>query len=249
MSIKHLVCGGALFIALGWAANVPMAGAATNTRALINATIPQTTMNDLPVRDAIRYLRSITGANIFVNWNVLSNAGVSKLTPVSLTLRDVTVRKTLSLILSQVSPQTPLIFYVHNNVLMITTREAANAHMVTRVYPVGDLVMTVPNFTNAPTFNLSSATQNSTSQVSSQGGGGMGNVGGGGSMFQQNQQQTSAVKSSAQRGKNLVSLVVATIQPNIWEANGGRASIIYFRRELVVTAPVYVQRMISSTGH
>ena len=236
-------------MAFSCVAFVPHAKAAVNTRVMMDQILPQTTMNDLPLKDAITYLRSVTGANIFVNWNVLQNVGISKLTPVSLTLQNVSARKTLSLILEEVSPQTPLIFYTHDNVLMITTRSDANRRLVTRVYPVGDLVMTVPNFTNAPQFNLSSATQNSTSQVSSQGGGGIGNIGGGGSIFQQNSQQNANMTTTTDRAKELVSLIEATIEPSIWSANGGRANIVYFDRELVVNAPVYVQRMISSTGH
>jgi hypothetical protein len=235
-------------VALSCVAFIPQVKAAINTRVMMDQILPQTTMNDLPLKDAVTYLRSVTGANIFVNWSALQNAGISKLTPVSLSLQDVSARKILSLILEQVSPQTPLVFYTHENVLMITTRSDANRRLVTRIYPVGDLVMTVPNFTNAPTFNLSSATQNSTSQVSSQGGGGIGNIGGGGSIFQQNGQQNANIATPTDRGKQLVKLIEATIQPNVWTANGGRASIIYFDRELVVNAPVYVQRMISSTG-
>lgn len=247
MSIRKALSAAAVCLSI--ALFIPHTRAAVNTRALMDQILPQTTMNDLPLKDAITYLRSVTGANIFVNWNVLQNAGISKLTPVSLTLQDVSARKTLSLILEEVSPQTPLIYYVHDNVLMITTRSDANRRMVTRVYPVGDLVMTVPNFTNAPQFNLSSATQNSTSQVSSQGGGGIGNIGGGGSIFQQNSQLNAGTKTTTDRAKELVSLIESTIEPSIWTKNGGRATIIYFDRELVVSAPVYVQRMISSTGH
>lgn len=239
----------ATVVALSCVAFIPQAKAAVNTRVMMDQILPQTTMNDLPLKDAITYLRSITGANIFVNWNVLQNAGISKLTPVSLTLQNVSARKTLSLILEEVSPQTPLVFYIHQNVLMITTRSDANRRLVTRVYPVGDLVMTIPNFTNAPQFNLSSATQNSTSQVSSQGGGGLGNIGGGGSIFQQSSQQNANVTTTTDRARELVSLIESTIEPSIWMANGGRATIVYFDRELVVNAPVYVQRMISSTGH
>ncbi len=236
-------------MALSFTAFAPQLRAAVNSRVMMDQILPQTTMNDLPLKDAITYLRSVTGANIFVNWNALQNAGISKLTPISVSLQDVSARKTLSLILEQVSPQTPLIFYTHENVLTITTRSDANRRLVTRVYPVGDLVMSVPNFTNAPQFNLSSATQNSTSQVSSQGGGGLGNIGGGGSIFQQSGQQNANTTTPTDRGKQLVKLIESTIQPNIWSNNGGRASIVYFDRELVVNAPVYVQRMISSTGH
>lgn len=242
---KSLMAAAVAFSCLAF---LPHARAAVDTRVMMDQILPQATMNDLPLKDAITYLRSVTGANVFVNWNALQNAGISKLTPVSLTLQNVSARKILSLVLEQVSPQTALVFYTHDNVLMITTRSDANRRLVTRVYPVGDLVMSVPNFTNAPQFNLSSATQNSTSQVSSQGGGGLGNIGGGGSIFQQSGQQNANLKTSTDRGKQLVRLIESVIQPNVWTANGGHASIVYFDRELVVNAPVYVQRMISSTG-
>ncbi len=242
---KSLMAAAVAFSCLAF---ISHARAAVNTRVMMDQILPQTTMNDLPLKDAVTYLRSVTGANVFVNWNALQNAGISKLTPVSLALQNVSARKILSLVLEQVSPQTPLIFYTHDNVLMITTRSDANRRLVTRVYPVGDLVMSVPNFTNAPQFNLSSATQNSTSQVSSQGGGGLGNIGSGGSIFQQSGQQNANLKTSTDRGKQLVRLIESVVQPNVWTANGGHASIVYFDRELVVNAPVYVQRMISSTG-
>lgn len=217
---------------------------AVSTKQSLNDVLPATNMHRVTLRDAMAYLRNTTEANIFVNWTALRNAGVSPLTPVNLQLQNVPVHKILSLILQQVSPQTTLIYFVSDNVLTITTRSDANRHMVTRVYPVDDLVMTVPNFTNAPTFNLQSATQNSTAQVSASGGGGLGG-GGGQSLFTGSGTQTqSNIETTTQRGRDLVRLIEDTVHPNIWVKGGGQANIMYFNRSLVVTAPIYIQELV-----
>ncbi len=247
--LRNMVCTGLAAAML--AAFAPASASAANyswaisTKQSLNDVLPATRMRNVSLRQAIAYLRNTTEANIFVNWNALQNAGVSPNTPINLELRDVAVHKILSIILQQVSPQTTLVYFVSDNVLTITTRSDANLHMVTRVYPVDDLVMTVPNFTNAPTFNLQSATQNSTAQVSASGGGGLGSAGGQ-DLFQGNNTmaQSAAQTSSTRRGKQLVRLIEETIHPNIWVHGGGQANIMYFNRSLVVTAPVYIQELV-----
>ncbi|MHB1769015.1 MAG: hypothetical protein ACYCUV_14330, partial [Phycisphaerae bacterium] len=143
------VCAAAVMAtALGLAS---AANRGMSTATLMDTVLPNTVMHAVPMRDAVQYLRNMTGANIFVNWNALQGAGISNITPITLHLRDVSMRKILSVMLQQASPNAALVDYVSQNVLTITTRQEANTHLVTKVYPVGDLVMTVPNFT-APSF-------------------------------------------------------------------------------------------------
>ncbi|NNM85408.1 MAG: hypothetical protein HKL96_06615 [Phycisphaerales bacterium] len=238
---------------LGWmtAGVAPAAGTATadafrvSTGKLMYQVLPHTTLHSVPLGNAIDYLRQVSGANIVVNWNALEAAGVSKQATVSLDLRYVTVKKTLELMLSQASSSATLVSYISGNVLTVTTQGDADTHLVTRVYQVGDLVMTIPNFTSFPQFNLQSATQNSTAQVSSTGGGGIGNAGGGGGLFGGGTSSgQSNIETPDQRGQDLVKLVEHTIQPNVWQSNGGQSNVSYFRGQLVVTAPVYVQQLI-----
>jgi len=232
----------------------PKASAANrgvSTATLMDTVLPNTVMHAVPMRDAVQYLRNMTGANIFVNWNALQGAGISNITPITLHLRDVSMRKILSVMLQQASPNAALVDYVSQNVLTITTRQEANTHLVTKVYPVGDLVMTVPNFT-APAFNLQNQSSTSGVQVSSGssgGGGGSGSSnlfsGSGGSGAGG---MNTTTQTTTQRAQALVALIEGTVQPNIWTANGGSATIIYFNRELVVSAPVYIQQMISGSN-
>ena len=241
-------------MATAWGVAAPTASAAgrqgVSTATLMDMVLPNTVMHAVPMRDAVQYLRNMTGANIFVNWNALQGAGIANITPMTLHLRNVSMRKILSVMLQEASPGAALVDYVSQNVLTITTRQEADTHMVTKIYPVGDLVMAVPNFT-APTFNLQNQSNTSGVQVSSgsSGGGGGGSSdlfsgnGGGGAGG-----TNSPTQSTTQRAQALVALIEGTVQPNIWTSNGGPATIIYFNRELVVSAPVYIQQMISGNN-
>lgn len=239
-------------MATAWGVAAPTASAAgrqgVSTATLMDMVLPNTVMHAVPMRDAVQYLRNMTGANIFVNWNALQGAGIANITPMTLHLRNVSMRKILSVMLQEASPGAALVDYVSQNVLTITTRQEADTHMVTKIYPVGDLVMAVPNFT-APTFNLQNQSSSSGVQVSS------GSAGGGGGAASSNLFSGSGsggantpVQSTTQRAKALVALIEGTVQPNIWTSNGGPATIIYFNRELVVSAPVYIQQMISGNN-
>ena len=251
-SLKKTILMAVIVGSLGWMTNgaAPAAGPVTadafrvSTAKLMCQVLPDTTLHSVPLVNAIDYLRQVRGANIVVNWNALEAAGVSKQATVSLDLRYVSVKKTLQLMLSQASSSASLVSYISGNVLTVTTQADANTHLVTRVYQVGDLVMTIPNFTSFPQFNLQSATQNSTAQVSSTGGGGIGNAGGGGLFGGGVTSGKSDIETPDQRGQDLVKLIEHTIQPNVWQSNGGESNVAYFRGQLVVTAPVYVQELI-----
>lgn len=213
-----------------------------NTKNAIRYILPHTRMNNAPFQDAIQYLRDTTGANIFVNWAALQAAGVMKTSPIDLDLRYVSAQELVKLMLAQVSPQTPLISYVHDNVLTITTVAQANQRRVTRVYDIQDLIMTIPNFTNFPQFNLQSATQNTNTSVSS---GSAGSATNQGNLFSGSGAASSAASSTpATRAKAIVRLIEHTIHPSLWTSGGGQCTITYFRGQLVVSAPVYVQQLI-----
>lgn len=237
-----------LLLAVGAVAMVnPTASAQSygvSTKAAILNILPHTRMNNAPLQDAIQYLRDTTGANIFVNWAALEATGVLKTTPIDLNVRYVSADELVKLMLAQVSPQTPLISYVHDNVLTITTVAQANQHRVTRVYDIQDLIMTIPNFTNFPQFNLQSATQNSNTTVSS---GSAGSPNSPGSIFPgSGSGSTKPTSTPATRAKAIVRLIEHTIHPSLWTTGGGQCNITYFRGQLVVSAPVYVQQLISN---
>ncbi len=251
-SAVTLACAVGTLSAAGMASAQTFIGPNPRAMQALMQPISNLKVRSVPLERVIGYLRNLTNANFVVNWNALESANVTKQTQISLNLHGVSMARVLDFVLQQASPNAPLVYSVEDNVISITTRHAADKRMLTRVYNIGDLIMTVPNFSDAPDFNLQSATSSGQTQIN----GGSGGLGGGGaqqqgSLFQNSGGQGNGggqrSKSPRRRAKSLIRLIEQTIRPNIWTANGGRASIRYFRQRLVVTAPADVQQEIGGT--
>jgi hypothetical protein len=215
-------------------------------RATLNTTLPEVNFNGVGLTDAIDFLRDVSGANIAVNWKALEEAGVAKDTPVNVRLRRVSLRKAMETVLSEVGGGDKLAYDTDQNVIEITTSELANAKMYTRVYPVQDLIMDIPDFTDAPDLSLNSTSNNQNQNP--QGGGGIGAGGGGGGGASSSpftgEGGKEKVVSKEERANSLIELIKAVIQPEIWADNGGKAAIRVFNGNLIVTAPRSVQEAI-----
>ena len=216
-------------------AAVSVPAAAPRDRAL-DRTLPEMKFTGVTFGDAIDFIRDAGGVNIHVNWKALELQNVTPDTPVNIRLRSVSLRKVLNLLVSEAGGSDVVTWYVDEGVIEVTTRELADKKVYTRVYPVDDLVMDIPDFADPPNFDLS--------QSSQQGRGGGGGGGGGGSgtgIFGGNastdRKSRENVMTREERGEQLVQLVTETVRPEIWAVNGGTATIRYFRGSLIVTAP------------
>jgi hypothetical protein len=113
------------------------------------------------------------------------------------------------------------------------------------VYDVSDIVMRLPNFTNAPSFDLNEALSNTSSGGSGNSGGGGGGSSGG--IFTDDNEDDGEDEDStkAERGESIAELIRETIEPDIWQENGGAyASVRFYDGRLIVNAPMYVHRQI-----
>jgi hypothetical protein len=192
------------------------------------------------------FIRDVSGANISVNWKALEATGVTRDSQVNLHLTNISLRKALEMLLTETAGGDAITYVVDQGVIEVTTREMADKRMVTRVYPVEDLIMIIPDFTDPPQFSLEAA-QNG-------GGGGGGGGGQGGQQAQATNQllamggtagaNTEQVKTKAERAQELVDLIEAVVFPDIWKENGGTSSVRYYNGMLVVTAPRTVQESI-----
>ena len=213
-----------------------------NANAALGSRISELNVDNVALSRVVDFLRDVSGANIIVNWKVLEGAGINKDAPISIQVRDLTLRKMLKLVLDQASPNAALVFSVDSNVIGITTQDDADKHMVTKVYVVDDLVMTDNSTITPPTLNLQQATAASTGgQAGGTGGGG---GGGGTSLFKTDTPAAATTDTPQKRGEDLAALVREIVRPSIWRENGGQASIRYFSGKLIVTAPVSVQEAI-----
>jgi hypothetical protein len=201
--------------------------------------LPELKFTQIPLGDAIDHVREATGANIHVNWRALEMLNVTREMPTSLNLRDVTARRALKALLDETGVGDYLTYYVDEGVIEVTTREIADNKLITRVYPVEDLVVEVPNFAG-PTFNL----QSQSNTASGAGGGGGSSSGlfqGSGSGDNTAGQE---LTTKQQRADGLVKLITETVRPEVWRDNGGTASVRYYNGHLIVTAPRSVHEQL-----
>jgi hypothetical protein len=96
--------------------------------------------------DVMDYIESTMTARqnpiqIELDKQAIEAAGASSDTPVTLSLKGVSLRSGLRLILKQHS----LTYIVKDEVLMITSNDVAEQNLLTKVYPVADLVIRIPS--------------------------------------------------------------------------------------------------------
>ena len=91
---------------------------------------------DMPLTDVIDYLKDFHKIEIQLDKKAMDEAGIGTDTTVTKNLKDIPLRSALRLILHELG----LTYVVENEVLLITTNEAAEARCEPVVYPVADLV-------------------------------------------------------------------------------------------------------------
>jgi len=204
-----------------------------SARRAMDVTLPDLKFDNISISDAIDFLRDVSGANIHVNWRAIEEIGIGRDTTINVRLRTVQMRKVLRLILTEVSSGNLLTYYIDGNVVEITTRELADKQLFTKVYPIEDLLMEVPDFDQPPQFNIMTS-----------GGGGRGGGGGSGNLFGNTNQTGTGQNTRAQRAQQLVDVIQAIIQPEVWNTAGGPAAIRFWNSTLIVTAPRSVHEQL-----
>jgi hypothetical protein len=204
------------------------------TRARLSMNLPELKFTNVALSDAIDFLRDVSGANIHVNWKALEELGVGKDTPINVKLRAVSLRKILNVLVNETGVPGAITWMIDDNVIEITSRQIADQQLVTRVYPVDDLLMEIPDF-EGPNFDLTAKSGGSGGSSS----GSSSSILGGDSG--ENEEEGS---TKAERAQELVELIQELIQPDIWRDNGGVATIKYFHGSLIITAPRSVHEAV-----
>lgn len=209
--------------------------------------MPELKFNATPLSDVIDFLADTTNANFSVDWKALDAAHIAKDAPITLRLSGkVPLHKVLDLVLKQAAGDATLTYHVDAGVIEITSQEADDKVMVSRVYPIQDLLFQPIDFNNAPDLSLQNASQG---QSGGGGGGGGGSQGGGQSLFQNasgSSSQQNQTATQKDRADEIIKLITDTVKPELWQVNGGTATIQFFRGNLIVNAPRAIHELLES---
>jgi hypothetical protein len=222
----------------------------------VRGRINHVVFDNTPLADVIEYIRSISGANFFVNWEALKISGVTKETPVSLDLYNLSLSRLLDIVTEQLVPagdRFQRVYWVADRgVVTISTGSSLDAQMRVHMLDVTDLIL--------PEIRRS-MNELGTSGVGASVFSGTGSaVGGSGSMIGQsgNTQSTgsagmstgtglsfggssgtsggtaSGSASSDQQIENLIRIIKQTIGDDMWYPQG-KGTIFVFNDRLVIS--------------
>lgn len=215
------------------------------TRVLLNQKIADVSFTEATLESTLDWLRSVTGADVVVRWQLLEDAGVRRDASMSLNVRNLPLSQVLWLLLTEAGgSDVRLAYRATGNLILISTEEDLDRELVTRVYDVADLLFQAPKFRNAmqidPTQVLQAATQSGQS--------GSGNAGGspaGGAIFPSGGRAEEGDGTGGDERAELVSLIRSTIEPDSWaDGGGGRGTIVAFRNLLVIRNTLRVHQSI-----
>ena len=167
--------------------------------------------------EVIEFLRTVSGANIHVNWRALEDPGIDETTPVkNVKLKDVTVEKALQVILEDVAPPTEQLgFVVDQGVVTISTKNDLDKKTFTRVYDIRDLIVQIQDF-KGPSINIGQA---GTGGNNNNDGGG-----GGGGLFGDTDTDTGDNNNQGLTRQQLIEQIIKmlqeTIDPESWRGEG-----------------------------
>src|SRR5947208_2019688 len=83
-----------------------------------------------------------------VDFSGLESVGVSSDTPITISVDGIQFKSALNLMLEPLS----LGYMIKDEVLQVTSKERQQGELVTRSYPVADLVIPIPNFSTPDPF-------------------------------------------------------------------------------------------------
>ncbi len=86
--------------------------------------------------DLVDHLKKYHKIEIQLDNKAMDESGIGTDTPVTKSLKGVNLKAALRLLLHELN----MTYVVENDVLLLTTNEAAETKLATRIYPVGDIL-------------------------------------------------------------------------------------------------------------
>jgi Flp pilus assembly secretin CpaC len=177
--------------------------------------------------DVLQFVEQVSNLNMDIDWASLELIGVDPETPVTLKLTSVTLETVLNRVLDKVSdPDIRAGWAVTDGILTIASDEVLRRNTVLEIYDIRDLLIDIPDYTEAPTFDLNSVLQ--------------GNQGGGGgqSPFQQTGQGNQGIdrRDRDEMIEEIIEIITSNVDSENWDVSGGETgSIREFNGNLIIT--------------
>jgi hypothetical protein len=110
--------------------------------AALKRRLPIVRMREVSLRDAIEWIRSQSGANLFVDWVALRGANIDRAAKVDVDLQDVSLAQALDYTLRSTprDPSTQLWWDVQDNVIVISAEGGIGRSGSIKIYDVRDLM-------------------------------------------------------------------------------------------------------------
>lgn len=176
---------------------------------------------DTPLSSVVNFIQAVTNLNIDVDYASLEAAGIDRDSLVTMKVSNASVRTVLDRVLEKVSADstTGAGWSVQDGILVIASRDVINRDKNLQIYDIRDLLVEVPDYGDAPQFNLQAVLQ-----ATAQRGGG----GGGQSPFnQQNQQNNNDNRRTLEdRTTDLINIITTNVDSQGWQENGGDVGFI-----------------------
>jgi len=202
-------------------------------------------VTDQPLVDLLSFISEVTGAElepIYLTDNIAAN-GMDPETPITIKVSNTPALVVLERVLLraqriEATGDEYTWQFTDIGTLELGPKLELNRNQRVELYDLADLLFVVPDFENAPNFNLQSA-------VAAAAGGGGGGGGGGRSPFTGGTQRVT-LADAADRAQAITELIQNTIEPDQWvDLGGDGASMTIYGNSIIVTAPDYVHRQIS----
>jgi hypothetical protein len=210
-------------------------------------------LKDQRLEDVIKFVGELTGAEIDAMWlSDREQIGMDPEFQVSLKANGISALTLLERVLDMATSDTTgahgMTWQMSDGgALQIGPRERLNKFRRVEIYDVNDMLMVIPDFTQAPQFDLNNVLQSN--------GGGRGGGGGSQSPFTNSNANRGGQNqpgigvngqqgpTKAQRAEELKNLIISLVEPDQWVENGYEAaSIKYYQNVFIVNAPDYVHR-------
>jgi general secretion pathway protein D len=197
----------------------------------------EVSFEDEPLEKAIDYLQRLNDVNIAVDWEDLEANGVSRDKPVSLKLKNVTLRTVLKQTMASVGGDVKIGFQVGDGLVSVASKEKLDRNKNIQVYDIRDLIIDIPKFADAPLAN-SGVPGNAFQNADRLFGGDLTDVSFNGSRSEsENTPQGRTKHEDPSRGHvaRVLDIIRTNVSPDSWrETGGGDGSLRELNGNLIV---------------